>query len=135
MVDPDKTLPHSLALSPPAASLSTLSLKRKKNTTQKCCPAFSAGTFEESRSDSEDFDSSWLGEEREEGASGERWLNITAEVRGRLRDRLGCSEYCFIFACDGGEQFVYVLFLRVRLLCMLSSRVLVREQFLGAFCI
>lgn len=42
--------------------------------------AFSAGTFEEDRPDADDFEAAWLGEEKEDGASGERWLNITAEV-------------------------------------------------------
>ncbi|CAM9988000.1 unnamed protein product, partial [Hapterophycus canaliculatus] len=40
--------------------------------------SFSAGTFEENRVDSDDFESAWLGEGVIEGSEGERWLNITA---------------------------------------------------------
>lgn len=43
--------------------------------------AFSAGTFEEGRLDSDDFESDWLGGGVEDGFEGERWLNITAEVQ------------------------------------------------------
>lgn len=42
--------------------------------------AFSAGSFEEDRPDAADFEEAWLGEEKDDGGSGERWLNITAEV-------------------------------------------------------
>ncbi|CBN74427.1 conserved unknown protein [Ectocarpus siliculosus] len=41
--------------------------------------SFSAGTFEEGRLDSDDFESDWLGGGVEDGFEGERWLNITAE--------------------------------------------------------
>ncbi|CAM9364162.1 unnamed protein product [Pylaiella littoralis] len=41
--------------------------------------SFSAGTFEEDRSDADDFEPAWLGGAVEDGSDGERWLNITAE--------------------------------------------------------
>ncbi|CAB1106688.1 unnamed protein product [Ectocarpus sp. CCAP 1310/34] len=51
--------------------------------------SFSAGTFEEGRIDSDDFESDWLGGGVEDGFEGERWLNITAEgVLTVMRARL-----------------------------------------------
>ncbi|CAM9169621.1 unnamed protein product, partial [Ectocarpus sp. 13 AM-2016] len=41
--------------------------------------SFSAGTFEEGRVDSDNFESDWLGGVVEDGFEGERWLNITSE--------------------------------------------------------
>ncbi|CAM9481007.1 unnamed protein product [Ectocarpus sp. 12 AP-2014] len=71
--------------------------------------SFSAGTFEEGRVDSDNFESDWLGGVVEDGLEGERWLNITAEgVLTVMRARLDLATNKSCHGVEPSNVQVYV---------------------------